>query len=435
MIEKNEVKDKKEIFEEKQQELFDRFFTLKKEISKTKKETEKYEELLDLLNYTAGNIIESNKGLIIKIVHKRMVDGVEFDDLVQEGKKAMYEALLRYDRKKDSKFSTYVYQYVDGSLQNYIIDYAKTIRVPWLAKENFRVYSKCLYDFYVMNHRYPLDQEIIDFMNSSNETKYMPYKDKSKKALWNKERLKNMKMIADQSYLPSVNDPVDSDNDAELFEVIEDKSIKRPDVIAMNNFEVEKRRLDMNNIFNEFSEMTLDNRMIDILKLRHGVYDDNLKVIISKTINRVGIEKFGEVIANEPLTLEQISYIYGITRENARVLSDIGIRQLQILAGTNPEIEIKEEHRFPFLTRDLDIRPKQLKDVEFVDYDSDIININSKNAYISAKKQGETDLVILDHINDREITYHIKVTPKYKDNEYNRKKAKKLALRKEAKHE
>ena len=34
---------------------------------------------------------------------------------------------------------------------------------------------------------------------------------------------------------------------------------------------------------------------------------------------------------------------------------------------------------------------KKLKDVEFVDYDSDIININSKNAYISAKKQGETD--------------------------------------------
>ena len=42
-----------------------------------------------------------------------------------------------------------------------------------------------------------------------------------------------------------------------------------------------------------------------------------------------------------PLTLEQISYIYDITRESARIYESVGLRQSQILAGTIPEVEIK----------------------------------------------------------------------------------------------
>lgn len=434
MIEKNEVKDKKEIFEEKQQELFDRFFTLKKELSKTKKETEKYEEVLDLLNYTAGNIIESNKGLIIKIAYKRMVEGVEFEDLIQEGRKAMYEALLRYDHTKDNKFTTYAYKFIDGSLNNYLRDNSRIIRVQWLANDNYRLYAKCLDDFKNKYNKYPLDSELIVFMNSDEKTRYMVSSNKNDRRNWDKEKLERMKMISDQASLSSINDTFGGDNDTELFEVIEDKTIKRPDKIAEENDRRIRIRQKLDQLFDYYKDNIDTKIIIDVLKLRFGIYDDDLKIRIIKTIKKMGKEAFG-VIKETGLTLEQISYIYDITKESARIYESVGLRQSQILAGTIPEVEIKEEHRFPFLNRDLDIRPKQLKDVEFVDYDSDIININSKNAYISAKKQGETDLVILDHINDREITYHIKVTPKYKDNEYNRKKAKKLALRKEAKHE
>ena len=138
-----EQQEKKEKFEKEQELLFEKYYLIKNKLSKEKEGSKKYEKLKDLLDVTAGNIIESNNGLILKIAHKRMVDGVEFEDLIQEGKKAMYEALLRYDHTKDNKFTTYAYKFIDGSLQNYLRDNSRTIRVHWLASDNYRLYAKC----------------------------------------------------------------------------------------------------------------------------------------------------------------------------------------------------------------------------------------------------------------------------------------------------
>ena len=425
MIEKNEVKDKKEIFEEKQQELFDRFFTLKKELSKTKKETEKYEEVLDLLNYTAGNIIESNKGLIIKIVLIRMVEGVEFEDLIQEGRKAMYEALLRYDHTKDNKFTTYAYKFIDGSLQNYLRDNSRIIRVQWLANENYRLYAKCLDDFINKYHKYPLDSELIVFMNSDAKTRYMASSDKNVRIEWTKERIERMKMISDQASLSSIYDTFGGDNDTELFEVTEDKTISRPDEICEENDEKRRIREKLDELFDYYGDVGENTRIIDVLKLRYGVYDDDLKESIKKAINKMGKKEFG-LIKPEGLTLEQISYVYDITRESARIYESVGLRQLQILVGAKPSVEIKQGNSFRFLNRDLHIEDCNKIRVEFVNSNNDIISVDNKTKFIKGLKVGTATLLVHDKNSNRDITYEFTVLPK--DNKTKKGKT----LRKEA---
>lgn len=381
-------------------------------------------------------IIEENKGFIYKIVSQYYCDKFEPEELYNEAVSALIESIKYYnpnyiskDGKKKSKVSFYFYKFIDGRMKNYVRINGCDIHTDFHAYLNYLTYKETVYKMIEDNLGIkPTDKELLKYFINHN----MLYEiNSSTKTSWNEEKIKLMKQIDVQNDHLYYNNPINIDGSDEFLETIEDNTIESPDELAKINSD----RDLFNKLCYDFCKKGKNVRVLDIIKLRYGFLDSYLINLINQTIKKVGIEKFGEVANNEPLTLEQISYIYGITGENARVLSDIGIRQLQILSGTTPQIEIKEEHRFPFLNRDLDIRPRQLNNIEFVNYDSDIIDINSKNAYISAKKQGETDLVILDHVNDRKITYHIKVIPKIKKNISNRHSTKKLVIRKENNNE
>lgn len=428
LSQEEQKKIEKEKFEQEQELLFEKYIELKDKLSKTKNESKK-EELRSIIKDIEGIIIESNMGLIVKIAHNRMVDGVEFEDLIQEGRKAMYEALLRYDHTKDNKFTTYAYKFIDGSLNNYIRDNSRIIRVQWLANENYRLYAKCLDDFKNKYNKYPLDSELIVFMNSDEKTRYMVSSNKNDRRNWDKEKLGRMKMISDQASLSSIYDTFGGDNDTELFEVTEDRTIKRPDKIAEENDRRIRIRQKLDELFDYYKDNIDTKIIIDVLKLRFGIYDDDLKIRIIKTIKKMGKEAFG-VIKETVLTLEQISYIYDITRESARIYESVGLRQSQILAGVSPTVEIKQGHSFRFLCRDLHMEEKKSIKVEFVNYNKDIISVDQKNKTIKGLKEGNATLLIHDLNTNRNITYNFKVVPKYK--EYKRSKH---FNRKEAKHE
>ena len=424
LSQEEQKKIEKEKFEQEQELLFEKYIELKDKLSKTKNESKK-EELRLIIKDIEGIIIESNVGLILKIVHKRMVEGVEFEDLIQEGRKAMYEALLRYDHTKDNKFTTYAYKFIDGSLQNYLRDNSRIIRVQWLANENYRLYAKCLDDFINKYHKYPLDSELIVFMNSDAKTRYMASSDKSVRTEWTKERIERMKMIASQTTLSSINDNLDGESDTELFEVTEDKTIPRPDDICEENDEKRRIREKLDELFDYYGDVGENTRIIDVLKLRYGVYDDDLKESIKKAINKMGKEEFG-LIKPEGLTLEQVSYVYDITRESARIYESVGLRQLQILVGAKPSVEIKQGNSFRFLNRDLHIEDCNKIRVEFVNSNNDIISVDNKTKFIKGLKVGTATLLVHDKNSNRDITYEFTVLPK--DNKTKKGKT----LRKEA---
>ena len=380
-------------------------------------------------------MIEENKAYIYELIKPYYCERFEIDELFNEAVSALIESINYYNPnykpkkgKKKAKFTTYIHRYIDGRMKTYTRINSRDIHTDFYPFKNYKIYKETIYNMTIDSEgKKPTNKEVLEYFNKYN----ILYESNSQTRVpWDENRINLMKCIDAQTEAVYYHNSED-DSDIDMTELLEDKTLESPYEYA--NKKLYKESVD--NILNKYNNLNINDKVVNIIKLRNGYLDEESMILIKNAIKKYGIEKFGLIHESERLTLEQISYIYGITRENARVLSDIGIRQLQILAGTNPEIEIKEEHRFPFLTRDLNIKPKQLKDIEFVDYDKNIININSENGYINAKKQGETDLVIYDHINDREVTYHIKVTPKYKDNEYNRYKAKKLALRKEANNE
>ena len=381
-------------------------------------------------------MIEENKAYIYELIKPYYCERFEIDELFNEASLNFVEAINKYDlnykptyNQKKAKFTTYIHRYIDGRLKTYTRINSRDIHTDFYPFKNYKIYKETIYNMTIDREgKKPTNKEVLEYFNKHN----ILYESNSQTRVpWDENRINLMKCIDAQTEAVYYNNPANDETDADMTELLEDKTLESPYEYAYKKMYKET----VDNILNKYNNLNINDKVVNIIKLRNGYLDEESMILIKNAIKKYGIERFGLIHESEKLTLEQVSLIFGVTRENVRVLEAMGVRQLQLLAGTNPEIEIKEEHRFPFLTRDLNIKPKQLRDIEFVDYDKNIININSENGYINAKKQGKTDLVIYDHINDREVTYHIKVTPKYKDNEYNRKKAKKLTLRKEDNNE
>lgn len=62
-------------------------------------------------------------GLIILIASRYLKKGLEIDDLIQEGRIALYRAIETFDPSRKVKFSTYAYNIVQRSIINIVISY------------------------------------------------------------------------------------------------------------------------------------------------------------------------------------------------------------------------------------------------------------------------------------------------------------------------
>ena len=63
------------------------------------------------------------------------------------------------------------------------------------------------------------------------------------------------------------------------------------------------------NINIKFSSENDDN-VIELIKLRYGIIDDQSKILIANTIKRVGKDEFGPINESGKLTLNQLSLIF-----------------------------------------------------------------------------------------------------------------------------
>ena len=396
-----------EEFEARQIELLNSYYKIKDNNNESIKELKKEIE---------EKIIEHNIGLIKMVVINNQSKVIEYDDLFQEAKLAMLEALRRYDFNSDAKFSTYAFIRMDGKLKKYITENARTIKVHELAQENCKVFKKVYDELCSELRRKPLNKEIQNRLNEKEETLYKSYTCKDKnKIKWNERIIERMKIIDDQSYMRSINEKIDDNDENEFYEILEDTSIERPDIMVFNRSELEYEKKRLNELLNYYNELGINDMVIDVLKLRYGLYDNYKKIIID-TINIVGREKFGP-IKPEGLTLNQISLIYNIVKESVRIYESMGIRQLKMLIGEEPTVEIKEGHDFRFLPKDLRLDGRKRKnkktEIEFLDYDKDILFVDKKTRFVKGLKQGKSKLTLYDKNNDRVVTYNFEVTPKY----------------------
>ena len=92
-----------------------------------------------------NKLIESNKGFILSIVkkyHYKELDtrGLGFEDLIQEGKMGLMEALFKFDETKGVKFLTYATYWIKESIFKAIRDFGGTVRLePEQYKERNKI--------------------------------------------------------------------------------------------------------------------------------------------------------------------------------------------------------------------------------------------------------------------------------------------------------
>ena len=75
--------------------------------------------ILDAKNgdqYAIEQILTDHKQLVNSVVRKYFLIGGDIDDLVQEGMIALYNAILTYDKWKNSSFDAYAYMLVERNI-------------------------------------------------------------------------------------------------------------------------------------------------------------------------------------------------------------------------------------------------------------------------------------------------------------------------------
>ncbi len=127
----------------------------------------KEEEIKLLTEAQQGNsnarnkMIEHNLRLVLanvnQLYHSQSVDR---EDLFQSGCLGLYRAIEKFDVKSGNKFSTYATWWIRQAIQRTIENESRTIRIPVARNNTFRKIQKFNEEFYMTNGYYP-SKEII----------------------------------------------------------------------------------------------------------------------------------------------------------------------------------------------------------------------------------------------------------------------------------
>ena len=222
--------------------------------------------------------LEHNLRLVIKIASKYLNQGVEYEDLIQEGNLGLIKAIERFDGTKGFKFSTYATWWIRQAIIRSIGNTGRNIRLPIHKLEELNKFQYKIIKLASILGHYPTIDEIVEHLNISYE--------KAKE---------NFDLI---QKTVSLNTKIDDDEEAELGDFLpSEKTSKLEDDTILENLVLEMEDL--------FIKAGLSDMERTILKYRYGLN------------------------YSEEMILEDIGEIYGITRERIRQIEARAIIKLR----------------------------------------------------------------------------------------------------------
>lgn len=247
---------------------------------------EEADELMDIYkNKKIGykdaynKLIVHNTPLVIKIAKYYQNNGLDFEDLIDEGVFGLIRAIKKFDPSKGFRFSTYATWWIRQSITRAIHDQGNTIRIPVHANEKIYGIKKAYIELQSETGKTPSLEEVAKKLNMSYKEANMYYQ------------------FYNNYNLNSLQNPIgDEDDDSVLQDFIEDTSCVNPEANAEH---VELRRI------------------IDVILSSEHFNERERKVLNDR------------FLAEHPKTLEQVGNELNVTRERIRQIEAKAIRKLK----------------------------------------------------------------------------------------------------------
>ncbi|MEM9423479.1 MAG: RNA polymerase sigma factor RpoD [Spirochaetota bacterium] len=243
-----------------------------------------------MMQSAKDHLIRANLRLVVSIAKKYTNRGLHFFDLVQEGNIGLIKAVEKFEYSKGFKFSTYATWWIRQAITRSISDQARTIRVPVHMIEQINKVVRESRQLLQVKGCEPTDEEIAERLG------------------WQVKRVKSVKSVAREPI--SLETPIGDDEDSNLGDFIEDKSVINPS--AETAYQVLKEQLDD-------TLKTLPEREREVVKMRFGLKD------------------------GYALTLEEVGLIFNVTRERIRQIEAKSLKRLRAKRRSRKLFDYLEE--------------------------------------------------------------------------------------------
>ncbi|WP_353987250.1 sigma-70 family RNA polymerase sigma factor [Ruicaihuangia caeni] len=263
--------------------------------SLTPKEKRELRQLIHEGEAAHKRFIQSNLRLVVSVAKRYTNTGVPLIDLIQEGNIGLDRAVKKFDFAQGYKFSTYATWWIKHAVNRCVYDSARLIRVPVHTEEKITAVRRAAALFEIETGRTPTAEELADETGFSAE---------------NIERY----IEADRTPV-SIHIPVGDEADSELGDLIMDDDTAP--VVDIVHAGIRREKL-------QEKLKTLPQRDADVLRMHFGL--DN----------------------REPMTLEQLGGVLGISRERVRQIEQRALAKLRcpeladMLEDEPPLIDEKE---------------------------------------------------------------------------------------------
>ena len=222
-------------------------------------------------------LTRANLRFVVSVAKQYQNQGLSLPDLINEGNCGLIKAAKRFDETRGFKFISYAVWWIRQSILQAIVDHSRIVRLPLNKVGSYSKLQDARIKFVQMYEREPNHQELADAME-------LPVKE-----------IRNMLRGSNKHI--SIDAPIgDDDNDATMLDVMRGEQDLESDADVMKDSLKEQVQHGL---------AMLTPREVDVISCYYGLNGEKSR------------------------TLEEIGYLFGLTRERVRQIKERALRRLR----------------------------------------------------------------------------------------------------------
>lgn len=244
--------------------------TIEEEVTLAKRIQEGDEAALEKL-------VKANLRFVVSVAKQYQNRNLTLNDLINEGNLGLIKAAQKFDHTRGFKFISYAVWWIRQSIMQALAEQSRLVRLPLNKVGTISKISQAASVLEQKLERMPTEEELAKLLDMAEED------------------IKNTMRITTRQL--SVDTPFEEGEDSSLLDVLVDDSMERTDekITYKDSLSIETER----------ALSTLTERESQIIKMFFGIGEEN------------------------PMSLEQISEILGLTRERVRQIKEKALRRLR----------------------------------------------------------------------------------------------------------